>query len=42
MSGKGNGAATRFTAARAAAAENRGKGLDIGWTVFGYLIAHNL
>ena len=39
MSDTGNRAATKFTAAKAAAAENRGKGLDIGWTVFGYLIA---
>jgi len=37
MSSKGNG--PRFTAARQAAAENRAQGLDIGWTVFGYLIA---
>jgi ATP synthase protein I len=36
MSGKGNGAGF---SARAAAAENRAQGLDIGWTVFGYLIA---
>jgi len=39
MSGKGNGAGPRFAAARQAAAENRAQGLDIGWTVFGYLIA---
>ncbi len=39
MSGKGNGTVTKFGAARDAAAENRAKGLDVGWTVFGYLIA---
>lgn len=39
MSGKGNGSVPKFAAAREAAAENRAKGLDIGWTVFGYLIA---
>jgi len=39
MSGNGNEAGTRFTAARQAAAENRAEGLNIGWTVFGYLIA---
>jgi ATP synthase protein I len=39
MSGKDNGAGPRFTAAKAAAADNRAHGLDIGWTVFGYLIA---
>jgi len=39
MSGKGNGAGAKLTGAREAAAENRAKGLDIGWTVFGYLIS---
>jgi F0F1-type ATP synthase assembly protein I len=39
MSGKGNGADARLTAARQASAENRAKGLDIGWTVFSYLLS---
>jgi hypothetical protein len=39
MSAKGNGAGARVTAARETAAENRAEGLNIGWTVFGYLIA---
>jgi len=39
MSGRGNGAGTRFTAARKTAAENRAMGLDIGWTVSGYLVS---
>jgi ATP synthase protein I len=40
MSDQGNGAAaTRFTAKRQVAAENRAKGLDIGWTVSGYLFS---
>ena len=30
MSGKGNGAGTRFTDARQTSAEGRAKGLDIG------------
>ena len=38
MSGKGNGASARI-AERRAAAEGRARGLDVGWTVFGYLIA---
>jgi hypothetical protein len=40
MSGhsEGNGASTRFTG-KGAAAEGRARGLDIGWTVFSYLIA---
>ena len=38
MSGNGNGASARI-AERRAAAEGRAHGLDIGWTVFGYLIA---
>src|SRR5437763_16941111 len=39
MSGKGNGADTGLTAARQASAEGRAQGLDIGWTVFSYLLA---
>ena len=39
MNGKGNGARERFNAWKAPAAEGRAQGLDIGWTVFGYLIA---
>ena len=36
MTGKGNGLPT---GKRAAAAEGRAQGLDIGWTVFSYLLA---
>ena len=39
MNGNGNGARERFTAWKAPAAENRTQGIDIGWTVFSYLIA---
>ncbi len=39
MSGKGNGASTRSVAERRAASQGRAQGLDIGWTVFSYLIA---
>ncbi len=39
MNGKGNGARTKFTTWKAPAAEGRAQGLDIGWTVFSYLIA---
>jgi len=39
MSGKGNGAGARFTAKRETAAEGRAQGLDIGWTVSGYLVS---
>src|SRR3989440_4660713 len=39
MSGKGNGADTGLTAARQASAEGRAQGMDIGWTVFSYLLA---
>ena len=39
MSGKDNGAGTRFTGARQTSAEGRAKGLDIGWTVSGYLVS---
>ena len=38
MSGKGNRAITRSTR-KTIAAEGRAQGLDIGWTVFGYLAA---
>jgi ATP synthase protein I len=38
MSGKGNRAITR-SARKTIAAEGRAQGLDIGWTVFGYLVA---
>ena len=38
MNGNGNGGGTRLNR-RAVAAEGRAQGLDIGWTVFGYLIA---
>ena len=38
MSSTGKEAVTRVNR-RAAAAEGRAQGLDIGWTVFGYLIA---
>jgi hypothetical protein len=38
MNGEGNGARTSFTTRKAAAAEGRAQGLDIGWTVFSYLI----
>jgi len=39
MSGTGNGAGTRYTAARKTAAENRAEGLSVGWTVSGYLVS---
>ena len=39
MSGKGNGAGTRFTAKREVAAEGRAQGLEVGWTVVSYLLA---
>jgi len=38
MSSYGRGA-SRWTAARKTAAEGRAQGLDVGWTVFGYLIS---
>ena len=38
MSGNGNRAITRSTR-KTIAAEGRAQGLDIGWTVFGYLVA---
>jgi len=39
MSGNGNGAGTRYTAARKTAAEGRAEGLNVGWTVSGYLFS---
>jgi hypothetical protein len=39
MNGKGNEARARFTEWKAPASEGRAQGLDIGWTVFSYLIA---
>jgi len=39
MSGNGNGAGTRYTAARKTAAEGRAEGLNVGWTVSGYLVS---
>ena len=39
MSGSGNGAGTRYTAARNTAAEGRAEGLNVGWTVSGYLVS---
>jgi F0F1-type ATP synthase assembly protein I len=38
MSSYGNGA-NRWTATRKTAAEGRSRGLDVGWTVSGYLIS---
>ena len=38
MNGQGNGARTEFSR-RAAAAEGRAEGLNVGWTVFSYLLA---
>ena len=38
MNGQGNGARTEFSR-RAAAAEGRAEGLNIGWTVFSYLLS---
>ena len=39
MSGKGNGASPRLPSKREAAAEGRAQGLDIGWTVSGYMFS---
>jgi ATP synthase protein I len=39
MDGKGNGARAKYAAWKAPAAQGRAQGLDIGWTVFSYLIA---
>jgi hypothetical protein len=38
MNGRGNGARTEFSR-RAAAAEGRAEGLNVGWTVFSYLLS---
>jgi hypothetical protein len=38
MNGQGNGARTEFSR-RAAAAEGRADGLNVGWTVFSYLLS---
>ena len=38
MDGKGDGASTRLNRKRVAA-QGRAQGMDIGWTVFGYLVA---
>jgi len=38
MNGQGNGAPAKYSR-RTAAAEGRAEGLDIGWTVSGYLIS---
>ena len=38
MNGQGNGAPAKFSR-RTAAAEGRAEGLDIGWTVSGYLVS---
>jgi F0F1-type ATP synthase assembly protein I len=38
MSSQGNGAPAKFSQ-RAAAAEGRAEGLNIGWTVFSYLLS---
>ena len=39
MNGQGNGARTRFNDWKEPAAEGRAQGLNIGWTVFSYLLA---
>ena len=39
MNGQGDGARTRFNDWKAPAAEGRAQGLNIGWTVFSYLLA---
>jgi hypothetical protein len=38
MSGRGNGTRAEFSQ-RAAAAEGRAEGLNVGWTVFSYLLS---
>jgi ATP synthase protein I len=38
MSGKGNGASANFNR-KSVAAQGRAQGMDIGWTVFGYMVA---
>ena len=39
MSSNGNRAGTKYTAARKTAAEGRAEGLNVGWTVSGYLVS---
>ena len=39
MSGQGSGARTRYNDWKAPAAEGRAQGLNIGWTVFSYLLS---
>jgi F0F1-type ATP synthase assembly protein I len=39
MNGQGNGARTRFSDWKAPAAEGRAQGLNVGWTVFSYLLS---
>ena len=39
MNGQGSGARTRYNDWKAPAAEGRAQGLNIGWTVSGYLIS---
>jgi F0F1-type ATP synthase assembly protein I len=38
MNGQGNGAPSKFSR-KTAAAEGRAQGLDVGWTVSGYLVS---
>ena len=39
MNGQGDGARTRFNDWKAPAAEGRAQGLNVGWTVFSYLLS---
>ena len=39
MNGQGGGARTRYNDWKAPAAEGRAQGLNIGWTVFSYLLS---
>jgi hypothetical protein len=39
MSGQGSGARSRYSDWKAPAAEGRAQGLNIGWTVFSYLLS---
>ena len=39
MNGQGSGARTRYNDWKAPAAEGRAQGLNIGWTVFSYLLS---
>ena len=39
MSGQGSGARARYNDWKAPAAEGRAQGLNIGWTVFSYLLS---